>query len=167
MEIERRFAELRAAADGAAVEGVAMPYGTAARIWDAFNERVDPGAFAGSLGDITANRMHDARDVFARTGGGGLVLDDSATRLHLRAEIPEYRVDLRDQVKRQILRGMSVEMRVIEESWPSADERVIHRAELFAVALVDRPAYTDTTVMLAKRAKAGGLEVRWWPLALT
>ena len=166
MELERRFAELRAAADGAAVEGDAMVYGTSARIMGAFDERVDPGAF-GTVADVLLNRMHVREDIIARTDGGGLVLSDDSSRLHLRAEIPGYRQDIRDQVARRILRGMSVEMRVTDESWPSPTERIIRAAELHAVALVDRAAYGATTLSLAKRARDGGLEVRWWPLALT
>ena len=164
-QVEHRYAELRAAADGAAVEGVAMPYGSVARIFDAFDERVEPGAFSG-LDDVTLNRMHVREDIIARTGGGGLVLDDNANRLHVRADVPEYRADVRDQVQRGILRGMSVEMRVTAEDWPAPDQRIIRAAELHAIAIVDRAAYSDTTLQLAKRAQAGGIEVRWWPVVV-
>ena len=163
--LERRYVEVRAAEDGSVVEGVAMPYGSTARIFDAFTERVEAGAFTG-LDDVMLNRMHVREDIIARTGGGGLVLDDNATRLHLRADVPEYRADVRDQVKRRILRGMSVEMRVTAEDWPEPDQRIIRAAELHAVALVDRAAYGDTTLALAKRAKNGGVEVRWWPVVV-
>ena len=162
---ERRYVEVRATEDGSVVEGVAMPYGSVARIFDAFNERVEAGAFTG-LDDVMLNRMHVREDIIARTAGGGLTLDDNASRLHLRADVPEYRADVRDQVKRRILRGMSVEMRVTAEDWPTPDERIIRGAELHAIALVDRAAYGDTTLALAKRAQAGGLEVRWWPIVV-
>ena len=85
--LERRFAALEVRDSGAVVEGVAMPYGSTARIFDAFDERVEAGAFSG-LDDVTLNRMHVQADIIARTGGGGLVLDDSAARLHLRADVP-------------------------------------------------------------------------------
>ena len=56
------------------------------------------GAFAG-LDDVTLNRMHERSDIIARTGGGGLVLDDSASRLHLRADVPDRTgADMRDLV---------------------------------------------------------------------
>ena len=122
-----------------------MPYGSIARIAGAFEERVEPGAFSG-LDDVLLNRMHLREDIIARTGGGGLTLEDDATRLYLKADVPEYRADIRDQVKRRILRGMSVEMRVIREDWPAPDQRVIRAAELHAIALVDRAAYGDTTL---------------------
>ena len=150
---------------GAVVEGVAMPYGAVARIAGVFDERVEAGAFSG-LDDVTLNRMHERADIIARTGGGGLVLDDDASRLHLRADVPEYRQDVRDQVARRILRGLSVEMRVTAEDWPTPDQRIIRAAELRAVALVDRAAYDATTLSIAKRARDGGVEVRWWPIVV-
>ena len=52
--------------------------------------------------------MHDRGEPLARTAGGGLELEDSAEHLWLRADIPEYRADVRDMVKRRILRGFSV-----------------------------------------------------------
>ena len=161
--IEYRFAEVEIRDAGAVVEGVAMPYGAVARIAGVFDERVEPGAFSG-LDDVTLNRMHDRADLIARTGGGGLALDDSTARLHLRADIPAYRADVRDQVARRILRGLSVEMYVKSEDWPTPTERVIRAAELRAVALVDRAAYDATTLSIAKRAKDGGVEYRWLPL---
>lgn len=163
--IEHRFAAVEVRDDGAVVEGVAMPYGSVARILGAFDERVEAGAFSG-LDDVLLNRMHRRDDIIARTGGGGLTLDDDATRLHLRADVPEYRLDVRDQVARRILRGLSVEMRVTAEDWPAPDQRIIRAAELHGIALVDRAAYGDTTLALAKRARDGGVEVRWWPVVV-
>ena len=162
--IEYRFAEVRAEEKGAVVRGVAMPYGAEADIAGAFRETVEPGAFR--FDDVVLNRMHVREDLIARTDGGGLTLTDSATALSLRADVPEYRQDVRDQVARRIPRGLSVEMYVKAEEWPSPDRRVIKAAELRGVALVDRAAYGDTTLQLAKRARDGGLEVRWWPVVV-
>ena len=74
--------------------------------------------------------MHDRRDPLARTGGGGLDLMDGAEELRLKADIPEYRADVRDMVKRSILRGFSVEMEVKAEDWPAPDRRIIRAATL-------------------------------------
>ena len=165
MDVEYRFAEVEVRDAGAVVAGVAMPYGTVARIMGAFDESVEPGAF--KFDDVVLNRMHVREDLIARTGGGGLTLADTAERLSLRADIPEYRADIRDQVNRRILRGFSVEMRITAEDWPNPDRRIIRAAELLGIGLVDRPAYGDATAALAKRAADGGrVEVRWWPLAV-
>ena len=163
--VEYRFAEVEVRDAGAVVAGVAMPYETVARIMGAFDESVEAGAF--KFDDVVLNRMHVREDLIARTGGGGLVLTDSASALQLRADIPAYREDIRDQVSRKILRGFSVEMRVTTEDWTSPDRRIIKAAELCGIGLVDRPAYGDATAELAKRAADGGrVEVRWWPLAV-
>ena len=163
--IEHRFAELEVRDAGAVVRGVAMPYGSEANIAGAFRERVEPGAFSG-LEDVVLNRMHVREDIIARTGGGGLDLTDTGEALSVRADVPEYRADVRDQVARRILRGMSVEMRVTAEDWPAPDQRIIRAAELYGIALVDRAAYADTTLAIARRARDGGTEVRWWPVVV-
>ena len=120
----------------------------------AFDESVDAGAF--KFGDVVLNRMHVREDLIARTDGGGLTLTDSASTLTLRADIPKYREDIRDQVNRRILRGFSVEMRVTAEDWPSPDRRIVKAAELLGIGLVDRAAYGQATAQLAKRAADGG-----------
>ena len=162
---EYRYAALEVRDAAAAIEGVAMPYGTVARIMGAFDESVEPGAF--SFDDVVLNRMHVREDLIARTGGGGLTLTDSASALLLRAEVPTYREDIRDQVARRILRGFSVEMAVTAEDWPAPDRRIIRAATLRGIGLVDRAAYGEATAAIAKRAQDGGrIEVRWWPLAV-
>ena len=167
MAIEFRFAAVEVrAADGGLIEGVVMPYGREADIAGAFRESVDAGAF-GPIGDVILNLMHDRREPLARTEGGGLTLEDGADRLFLRADIPEYRADVRDQVKRRILRGFSVEMEVKAEDWPTPNRRVIRAATLWGVGLVDRPAYDEATAAIAKRAKEACRVVpRLWPLTV-
>ena len=153
MVLEYRFAPLEVrAADGGQIEGTAMPYGREADIAGVFRESVDAGAF-GAIGDVILNLMHDRREPLARTEGGGLDLEDGAQRLWLRADIPEYRSDVRDQVKRRILRGYSVEMEITAENWPSPDRRIIRAATLWGIGLVDRPAYDEATAAIAKRAQ--------------
>ncbi len=167
MAIEYRFAPLEVrAADGGRIEGVAMPYGREADIAGVFRESVDAGAF-GAIGDVILNLMHDRREPLARTEGGGLDLEDGTEHLWLRADIPEYRGDVRDQVKRRILRGYSVEMEITAENWPSPDRRIIRAATLWGIGLVDRPAYDEATAAIAKRAKeACRAGPRLWPLAV-
>ncbi len=147
--LEYRFAALEFRDSGAVIEGVAMPYGATARILEMFDEQVEPGAF--KFEDVILNRMHLRAEPLARTGGGGLTLSDSAERLTLRAEIPDYRQDIRDMVARRILRGFSVEMQVTAEDWPSPDKRIIRAATLTGIGLVDRPAYGDATAAIAAR----------------
>ena len=164
MGIEYRFAALEFRDAGAAIEGVAMPYGTEARIGSMFTERVAAGAF-GNIGDVVLNKMHLTVTIpIARTGGGGLTLTDSTDRLSLHATIPAYRADIRDMVARGILRGFSVEMEVKAEDWPAPNRRVIRAAVLHGVGLVDRAAYGEATAKIAERMKQ--CRTDRWPLAL-
>ena len=166
--IEYRSAafEVRAEGDSAVVEGAAMAYGDEADIAGLFTERVEPGAFKGGMNDVILNLQHRRDAPIARTDGGGLVLTDSAERLFARAEIPAYRSDVADMVKRRILRGYSVEMEVTAEDWPSPTKRIIRAAVLRGLALVDSPAYGDATVAVAKRARECRTPSRHFPLAL-
>ena len=168
MSMEYRFAAIDVrAADGGQIEGIVMPYGREANIAGVFRESVDAGAF-GQINDVILNLMHDRREPLARTEGGGLTLADGAEVLSLRADIPEYRADVRDQVKRRILRGFSVEMEVKAEDWPAPDKRIIRSAVLWGIGLVDRPAYDEATAAIAKRAKEAcrAAPPQRWPLAV-
>ncbi len=162
---EYRFAEFafRAEGDRAIIEGAAMPYSTQADIAGLFRETVEPGAFAGRMGDVIANLMHNRDEPLGRTDGGGLTLTDSADRLRATLELPAYRADVADMVKRRILRGFSVEMRVTVEDWPAPDKRIIRAAELSAIAVVDRPAYSEATAAIAQRMRGSA---RAWPVVL-
>ena len=167
MSAEFRYAEAAAEfrEDGSAVlRGVAMPYGTEARIGPHFTETVRAGAF-GTLGDVILNAHHDRAQPIARTGGGGLTLRDGATALELEAEIPAYRADLIDMLRRKILRGLSVEMHVREDSWTAAGtKREVRKATLVNIGLVDRPAYSGASAELAARAQHRFKDP--WPLLL-
>lgn len=162
--IEFRFAALEVRDSGAVIVGIAMRYGSVARIADVFDESVDAGAF--KFDDVILNRMHSRADPIARTGGGGLDLTDSTATLALRAMVPAYRADVRDMVSRGILRGFSVEMEVTAEDWPTRDRRIIRAAVLHGIGLVDRPAYGDATAAIAKRAAQCRTETRFFPLVV-
>ena len=54
-------------------------------------------------------------------------------------------------VRAGLLRGLSVEMRIDEETWEDgspAPSRTIHRALLYGIGLVDKPAYPDSKVAM-------------------
>lgn len=145
MELERRFCELRAPTDGRVLEGVAVRYGDTARLpWG--KERIRAGAFA-PLGDVLVNVMHQRSRPIGRTGGGGLSLDDGPDELRLRLVLPATKDadDVLTLVRQRILRALSVEFQPVKETL-DADVRVIERAKLIGVGVVDRPAYPDSLV---------------------
>ena len=109
-----------------------MPYGTIA---PGFRERFEPGAF-GAVRAIDINLQHDAAVVVAR----GAALTDSPVALRVSATLPERSAALA-LVRRRALGGFSVEFKPTREHRDAHGVRVVERATLTGLALVDRPAY--------------------------
>ncbi len=129
------------------LQGTAIRYGSVART-PLGPERFEPGAF----GDVQAidailNVQHDRRKPLVRTDGGGLTLADSATALTIRAELPRTQEsdDALTLVRNRVLRGLSIEFKALRERVENGI-RVISRAALIGIGLVDRPAYQDSLV---------------------
>ena len=138
--VERRFCELRVEGEGRFLAGTAIRYGDVATLpWG--RERFEAGAFDVRAADVILNAQHDRASPLARTGGG-LMLTDSAAALEIRAELPETRAadDVLALVRAKVLRGLSVEFNAMRERMLGG-VRVIERAELRGVSVVDRPAY--------------------------
>ena len=85
--------------------------------------------------------------MLARTGGGGLLLTDSAAALEVRAELPETSEanDALALVAAGVLRGLSLEFVATRESMVGPT-RVIASARLVGIAVVDKPAYSASKV---------------------
>lgn len=143
---EYRFAELRA--DGRTLEGVAVRYGDEAQITPSVRERFEAGSITPVADGVILNVQHDRRRPLARTGdGGGLELLDSSDALKVRAALPPTREadDTLALVKRGVLRGLSVEFDIIRERWEGT-LRIVERALLAGIGVVDRPAYPQSAV---------------------
>lgn len=142
MEPERRFTEFRVEGDGVIV-GTAIRYGDVATM-GSFSERFEPGALRFS--DVIVNLMHRREAPVARTGAG-LELSDGSAALEARISLPDtsYAREARELIEARILRGMSIEFRADQERWEDR-VRVIERASLTAIGLVDRPAYPDSVI---------------------
>ena len=127
--------------------GRAVRYGDVA-ILPFGSEVIDSGAF-GDLddADLILNRQHDRGKPLARSGGGGLTIEDSATELMLRADLPDTPTgrEAMTLVHSGVLRGFSIEFRALSEY---VKDRVVHvaKASLAGIALVDKPAYPDSQV---------------------
>ena len=156
---ERRFARLRQA--GRTLTGDAILYGEVARLpWG--EERFEAGAFGAdvSAADVTLNVLHDRGRPIARTGGGGLVLTDGPGALAMAAELPDTReaADTLALVRAGVLRGLSIEFHATQER-QDGSLRVVERADLVGLAVVDRPAYLSSTVTARRRpeGRAAGI----------
>ena len=108
-------------------------------------ERFTAGAFA-PIGDVILNAQHDRRTPLARTGGG-LELMDSADALEIRAEMPPTQAadDVLALVRANVLRGLSLEFEATAER-VEAGVRVIDKARLSGIGVVDSPAYPQSEV---------------------
>ena len=136
-----RLAPVECRLEGRTLRGVAMRYGEQAR------DRAEmflSGAFA-PIGPVAMNLQHDRsglREV-ASTDGGSLRIDDRPDVLRVEADLREGSAEL-SLVRRRALRGLSVECRTRAETRNPAGVRVIERAELVGIGLVDSGSYTTS-----------------------
>ena len=148
---ERRSAiEIRITPDGRGLAGTALRYGDRATISGGRRERFEPGAFE-SLPEARLNLQHSSTAVSSL-----VVWSDGPHSLEFRADLVEEGV--RNLVTRGAISGASIEFLPIEERFDNG-ERVIQRAELRGLALVDAPAYPDSRVELRQRVH--GRRRRW------
>ena len=146
------FRHFEVMADGRQLTGIAVKYGDVARLpWG--RERIEAGAFGEvDAVDVVMNVQHDRGRPLARTGGGGLVLTDAMDALTINATLPETREanDTLALIQAGILRGLSVEMLASGEH-RQGNTRVITRARLVGVAVVDSPAYPQSVIARMKQ----------------
>ena len=143
-DVERRFIEIRSPEpDSRILEGIVITYGEKAN-GDYGPERFEAGSL--EYGDCILNVQHDRGRPIARTPDT-LQLIDSKESLRLRADLPETRegTDALTMVRNRILQGLSVEFRAIQERL-EAGVRVITRARLTGIGLVDSPSYEGSRV---------------------
>ena len=133
---------------GRVLKGRVMTYGT---VSPEYRERFVPGAFA-PIPEVPLRLQHDRNlEVLAP---GAFVLNDSTRALEIRAELPAESAAL-ELVKRGALSGWSVGFHARAEV-REAGVRVIERAELIEVSLVDEPSYPDSLASVRARGDRGG-----------
>ena len=145
MLLERRFSEL--IQKGKTIEGTALRYGEVAT-GAPFPERFEPGAFS-PIGDIPFTVQHDRSRIIARTGGGGLDIEDTTESLKIRAKLLETREaqDAHLMISNGLLRGLSIEFYAnFRESQDMNGVRVLSRAVLTTISAVDDPAYSGSEI---------------------
>ena len=148
--LQYRFAELRYDGDRT-VSGVVLNYSDMAQLDSkGTKERFEPRAF-GDLEneDIILNFQHDRTVPIARTGGGGLQIHDDGTQVTLSATLPNTRAadDALELIKNKVMRGFSIEFMPTKQRWDKRT-RVVSKAQLKNIAIVDRPAYPQSIIDL-------------------
>ena len=130
---------------GRTLSGVVLRYGD---VSPDYRERFVPGAFA-PVPDVPLVLQHDAR--MRVLDPGAFVLTDTERELRIRAELPAGSAAL-SLVRRGALSGYSVEFFSRSER-REAGVRIIERAALVGIGLVDEPSYPDS---LAEVRRGGG-----------
>ena len=141
----RHGAEIRVL--GRRLEGRALVYGD---VSPDFMERFLPGSLA-PVPAVPMNLQHDAGTVLLSPGS--YELNDTALALEVRAELPAGSAALA-LIRRGALNGYSIEFHAKAER-RDAGIRVIERAELTGIALVDHGAYPQS-VAEVRRGGGGG-----------
>ena len=135
------------------MEGIAISYGDNASLpWG--NEIIRENAFGDiENSDIILNHQHNRELALCRNKGGGLTLKNNASELTFKAELPDtnHGKDCYTLVKRKVIRGASIEFRALEDSYESDGTRIIEKAELVGIALVDRAAYPQSTIQAREK----------------
>ena len=133
---------------GRTLTGSALRYGDTS---PEHRERFEPGAFV-PVPDVPMNLQHDRSMLLL--GPGEYALTDSDSALEVRAELPADSAALK-LVRRGALNGFSVEFHSRSER-QEFGVRVIERAELVGIALVDAPSYPASTAEVRRRGDRGG-----------
>ena len=157
--MEVRYAAIESS--GRRIEGIAVRYGDVADIPGIGAETFAPGAFGDVAGaDVVLNAMHQRTVPLARTGGGGMRLIDDDSALRFQADLPSTAAadDTLELIRAGVLRGASVEFNATSEAYDGGVRR-IQAAQLGNVAIVDRPAYPDSSIALRweLRRRGGGI----------
>ena len=122
---------------GRTLSGTVLRYGD---VSPSFRERFVPGAFA-PVRAVPLNLQHDSRMVVL--DAGEFVLADGPRALSIRADLPPDSAAMQ-LVKRGALNGFSVEFHAKAER-REGGVRVIERADLVGIGLVDQPSYPRST----------------------
>jgi HK97 family phage prohead protease len=152
--------------EGATLAGYAAVYGEQSRELveggRAFVERIAPGAFGESVrGDVKLYYNHDASQPLARTSSGTLKLRSDRAGLAFEADLADTQLgrDVRELLKRGDLSGeMSFGFFVEQDSWNrTRTERVVKRAKLVEISIVQDAAYPQTSSSL-RSVRAAAIE---------
>jgi HK97 family phage prohead protease len=164
----RDFTATEQTVEGNRLAGYAAVYGQDSREivegGKAFVERIAPGAFNETLrsgADVKLYYNHDASMPLARTRSGTLALKSDRQGLAFDATLPDTTLgrDVRALLERGDLTGeMSFGFYVDEDSWNrSRTERLVKRARLVEVSIVQDAAYPQTSSSL-RRVDAAAIE---------
>ena len=138
--------EFRVDSSGRRLNGPAIVYGD---VSPGHREKFEPGSLV-VRDDAVLNLQHDRERIIARNGQG-LAIIDTPQSLNVRADLRDGSAELQ-LIKRGVLTGLSLEFHALQER-RSNGLRVIERADVVGIGLVDKPSYPSSTIEL--RARSG------------
>ena len=148
MNEHRLSPEFRVDESGRSLTGRVLAYGDVADM-GAFRETFAPRAFVELPQTINVNLQHDPDVIVARDA----VLADHPRELRVRALLPEGSAAVQ-LVKRRSVDSFSIEFHALKERRENGI-RVIERAILSGLALVDRGAYPQSKAEIRRRGGGG------------
>jgi len=152
-------AEIRADSDKKVIQGYAARFNSLSELlYGQFKEVIRPGAFSQSLqnNDIRALFEHNSAYVLGRNKAGTLKLSEDEQGLAVEIEPPQtaWAKDLIQSIERGDINQMSFGFRVNADKWTQKGSEYIRELteiDLFEVSVVTFPAYTETSISIAKR----------------
>ena len=152
MKLERRYADLTDI-EGRTLSGLALPFEVETRV-GTMRERFARGSVQSS-GEAILNVQHDRGRAIAREPET-LTFEVTDSGLLMRAVLPATREanDTLSLVRAKVLRGLSVEFLSNREKMVGG-VRVIDRATVYGVGVVDRAQYNNTTLTVRAADLAG------------
>ncbi|MBS0205678.1 MAG: HK97 family phage prohead protease [Planctomycetes bacterium] len=170
----KRKIELRKTEQGTYMEGYAAVFydvnnldATQFRLWSNTYERVMPGAFNNAIArpdDVRCLFNHDESDIYGRTAANTLVLTVDNIGLRFSCLLDpdsDDATELLTSIKRGDVDACSFGFRADAVTWRDVGEnsyRELTDVTLYDVGPVTFPAYTGTSVDIAKRSRTDFLE---------
>lgn len=154
LNMERRFLK-RNMTPSKEKEGVIEGY---AVYWDresdigGFMEKFARDSLMESEDGVSLYFQHDKKKLLANTKSGTLKFMPDDQGMRYEAKLPESAKDIKELVDRQDIQGVSVGM-VVEDDDYMGMNRTIHKAELFELSLVDKPAHETSLSMRGKQKR--------------
>lgn len=164
MELERRtipfdVAELRIEKRGesSVLVGLTAPFGKMSLDLGGFQERINPGAFAGALNrsDAAALFNHNPDNLLGRQSSGTLRLKETDAGLTYEVDLPDTEIArmVTQGVARKDIKGNSFAFTIASDTWEERSDgswlRTVNEIkELYDVGPVVNPAYPDTAVAM-------------------
>lgn len=157
--MERRFFQTEIRAEGQ--EGQAPQLNGYAAVFDQlsvvlygmFRERIERGAFAGTLNDdVRALWNHNPDYVLGRTKAGTLGLAEDSHGLRVQIDPPNTQVgrDAVESIRRGDVDQMSFMFDVLDDTWDKDEDgqviRTLRKVKLYEVSPVAFPAYPSTEI---------------------